>query len=48
MAKNTTRDLILSVAATLFATAGFRRTTMETIAPAAGRGDPGRLLWGKI
>lgn len=38
MAKQSTRDLILSVAVTLFATAGFRRTTMETIATAAGRG----------
>ena len=38
MAKKSTRDLILGVAATLFATAGFRRTTMEIIAAAAGRG----------
>lgn len=38
MAKKSTRDLILGVAATLFATAGFRHTTMEIIAAAAGRG----------
>ena len=38
MPKKSTRDLILGVAATLFATKGFRRTTMETIANAAGRG----------
>ncbi len=38
MAKKSTRDLILGVAAKLFATAGFRRTTMEIIAAAAGRG----------
>jgi AcrR family transcriptional regulator len=38
MAKKSTRELILGVAATLFATAGFRRTTMEIIAAAAGRG----------
>ncbi len=38
MAKKSTRDLILEVASTLFATEGFRNTTMETIASAAGRG----------
>jgi len=38
MAKKNTRDLILDVAATVFATIGLRRTTMETIASAAGRG----------
>ena len=38
MPRKSTKDLILSVAAKLFATTGFRRTTMETIAAAAGRG----------
>ncbi len=38
MAKKNTRDLILDVASTVFATIGLRRTTMETIASAAGRG----------
>lgn len=33
-----TRDMIIDVAAGLFATVGLRRTTMETIAAAAGRG----------
>lgn len=38
MARQNTRDLILRVAAGLFARSGFRKTTMETIAAAAGRG----------
>ena len=38
MAKRGTREMIVDVAAGLFATAGLRRTTMETIAAAAGRG----------
>ena len=38
MAKLDTREMIVDVAAGLFATAGLRRTTMETIAAAAGRG----------
>ena len=38
MPRKSTRDLILNVAATLFANEGFRHTTMETIAAAAGRG----------
>lgn len=38
MARKSTRDMIIDVAAALFATAGLRRTTMETIASAAGRG----------
>jgi len=38
MARKSTRDIIIGVAAGLFATAGLRRTTMETIAAAAGRG----------
>ncbi len=38
MAKKGTREMIVDVAAGLFATAGLRRTTMETIAAAAGRG----------
>lgn len=38
MAKKNTRDLIIGVAAGLFGTVGLRRTTMETIAAAAGRG----------
>ncbi len=38
MARKNTRDMIIGVAAVLFATVGLRRTTMETIASAAGRG----------
>ena len=38
MARRSTRDMILDVAVRLFATAGLRRTTMETIATEAGRG----------
>jgi len=38
MARKSTRDMIIAVAAGLFATVGLRRTTMETIAAAAGRG----------
>jgi AcrR family transcriptional regulator len=38
MARRSTRDMILDVAVRLFATAGLRRTTMETIAKEAGRG----------
>lgn len=38
MARQITRDMIIGVAAGLFATDGLRRTTMETIAAAAGRG----------
>lgn len=38
MARKSTRDMIVEVAAGLFATIGLRRTTMETIAAAAGRG----------
>lgn len=38
MARRSTRDMIIDVAADLFATIGLRRTTMETIAVAAGRG----------
>ncbi len=38
MAKRSTRDMIVEVAAGLFATVGLLRTTMETIASAAGRG----------
>jgi len=38
MARKSTRDMIIGVAAGLFATVGLRRTTMETIASAAGRG----------
>ena len=38
MARKSTRDVILDVAARLFATTGLRRTTMETIATEAGRG----------
>jgi AcrR family transcriptional regulator len=38
MARKNTRDMIIGVAAGLFGTAGLRRTTMETIASAAGRG----------
>ncbi len=38
MAKIGTRDMIVGVAAGLFATVGLRRTTMESIAAAAGRG----------
>jgi AcrR family transcriptional regulator len=38
MAKKSTRDMIIGVAAGLFATIGLRRTTMEVIAAAAGRG----------
>ena len=38
MARRSTRDMIIDVAAGLFATTGLRRTTMETIAAAAGRG----------
>ncbi|MFN2313675.1 MAG: TetR/AcrR family transcriptional regulator [Bacteroidales bacterium] len=38
MARKSTRDMIIDVAAGLFATVGLRRTTMETIASAAGRG----------
>jgi len=38
MARKRTRDMIIDVAARLFATVGLRRTTMETIAAAARRG----------
>ncbi|MDZ7634593.1 MAG: helix-turn-helix domain-containing protein [Bacteroidales bacterium] len=38
MARKSTRDMIIGVAAGLFATVGLRRTTMEIIAAAAGRG----------
>jgi AcrR family transcriptional regulator len=38
MAKKSTRDMIIGVAARLFGTVGLRKTTMETIAAAAGRG----------
>jgi AcrR family transcriptional regulator len=38
MTRRGTRDMIVDVAAGLFATAGLRRTTMESIASAAGRG----------
>lgn len=38
MARKSTRDMIIGVAAELFGTVGLRRTTMETIAAAAGRG----------
>ncbi len=38
MARKSTRDMIIGVAAGLFGTVGLRRTTMETIAAAAGRG----------
>lgn len=38
MPRKGTRDMIIDVAAGLFATVGLRRTTMETIAAAAGRG----------
>jgi AcrR family transcriptional regulator len=38
MAKKSTRDMIIGVAAGLFATVGLRRTTMEAIAADAGRG----------
>ncbi len=38
MARKSTRDIIIGVAAGLFGTVGLRRTTMETIAAAAGRG----------
>ena len=38
MTRKSTKDLITGVASTLFATKGFRHTTMETIAAAAGRG----------
>ena len=38
MARKSTRDMIIGVAAELFATLGLRRTTMEIIAAAAGRG----------
>ncbi|HNT93046.1 MAG TPA: TetR/AcrR family transcriptional regulator [Bacteroidales bacterium] len=38
MTKRGTREMIVDVAAGLFATVGLRRTTMETIAAAAGRG----------
>jgi AcrR family transcriptional regulator len=38
MARKKTRDMIIGVAAELFGTVGLRRTTMETIATAAGRG----------
>lgn len=38
MARRSTRDLIIDVAAGLFASMGLGRTTMETIAAAAGRG----------
>ena len=38
MARKSTRDMIIGVAAGLFATVGLRRTTMETIAATAGRG----------
>ena len=38
MTRRSTRDIILDVAARLFATTGLRRTTIETIAAEAGRG----------
>jgi AcrR family transcriptional regulator len=38
MARKSTRDIIIGVAARLFGTVGLRQTTMETIAAAAGRG----------
>ena len=38
MARKSTRDMIVGVAARLFGTVGLRSTTMETIAVAAGRG----------
>ena len=38
MARKSTRDMIIGVASGLFGTVGLRRTTMETIAAAAGRG----------
>lgn len=38
MTRRSTRDMILDVAARLFATTGLRRTTIETIATEAGRG----------
>ena len=38
MARISTRDMFLGVATGLFATAGLRNTTMETIAQTAGRG----------
>jgi len=38
MTRRSTREIIIDVAAGLFATAGLRRTTMETIAASAGRG----------
>ena len=38
MARKGTRDMIIGVAARLFGTVGLRKTTMETIAAAAGRG----------
>ncbi|MDF1561250.1 MAG: helix-turn-helix domain containing protein [Bacteroidales bacterium] len=38
MARKSTRNMIIDVAARLFATKGLRRTTMESIALEAGRG----------
>ncbi|MEZ5020595.1 MAG: helix-turn-helix domain-containing protein [Bacteroidales bacterium] len=38
MTRKGTREMIIDVAAGLFATVGLRRTTMESIAAAAGRG----------
>ncbi|MFZ0471440.1 MAG: helix-turn-helix domain-containing protein, partial [Bacteroidales bacterium] len=38
MARKSTRDMIIGVAAGLFGTVGLRQTTMEIIAAAAGRG----------
>ncbi len=38
MARKSTREMIIGVASGLFGTVGLRRTTMETIAAAAGRG----------
>ena len=38
MARKSTRDMIIGVAAGLFGTIGLRKTTMEAIAVAAGRG----------
>ena len=38
MARRSTRDMILDVAARLFATTGLRQTTIEAIATEAGRG----------
>ncbi len=38
MVRKSTREIIIGVAAGLFATIGLRRTTMEVIATAAGRG----------